>query len=245
MRRIDLNCDLGEGAGHDRELMPLVTSVNIACGAHAGNLETMIETVELAVQHGVRIGAHPGYFDLENFGRTERAISSAEAGRVVLMQIEQLYEVAGSRLRHVKLHGALYNQVARDRSLADGVVAELARLWPDLVVYAPVGSALAQSVAARGMRVAAEAFVDRRYQPDGTLLPRGKDGAVIVDDDAAVAQGMAIARDGQVTTADGSTLRLEPQTICIHGDRPNAVALASKLRRELAAAGIEVRPVGR
>ena len=120
-KRIDLNCDLGEGGGHDAELMPLITSANIACGAHAGDLETMIEAVELAAKHRVMIGAHPGYFDLANFGRVERSITPQEAGRLVLMQIEQLFEVAGSKLRHVKLHGALYSQVSRDAHLAEGV----------------------------------------------------------------------------------------------------------------------------
>src|SRR5687767_8218067 len=134
MKRIDLNCDLGEGAGHDAELMPLITSANIACGAHAGDLETMIEAVELARKHRVHVGAHPGYFDLHNFGRTERTINGAEAGRLVLMQVEQLFEVAGERLKHVKLHGALYNQVARDPYLADAVASDLSRLWPNLVV---------------------------------------------------------------------------------------------------------------
>src|SRR6187200_2277490 len=165
---IDLNCDLGEGCGHDAELMPLITSANIACGAHAGDLETMIETVELAAKHRVMVGAHPGYFDLQNFGRTERAISPAEAARLVLMQIEQLFEVAGSRLRHIKLHGALYNQVSRDALLAEAVVSDLARLWPDLILYAQAGSQFARAASARGLRIAAEAFADRTYQGNRT-----------------------------------------------------------------------------
>src|SRR5206468_3663947 len=168
MPSIDLNCDLGEGAGHDTELMPLITSANIACGAHAGNLETMIEAVESAAKHRVMVGAHPGYFDLENFGRVERAITPGEAARIILMQIEQLFEVAGSRLRHVKLHGALYNQVSRDPALAEAVVTELCRLWPDLILYAQAGSPFARMASARGLRVAEEVFADRTYQPDGS-----------------------------------------------------------------------------
>src|SRR4051812_26732015 len=173
-KTIDLNCDLGEGAGHDAELMPLITSANIACGAHAGDLETMIETVELAARRKVGIGAHPGYFDLENFGRTERAITGDEASRLVLMQVEQFYEIAGSALRHVKLHGALYNQVARDPALAEAVVADLARLWPDLILFALAGSPLAKIASSRGIAVAEEVFADRTYQPDGTLTPRSQ-----------------------------------------------------------------------
>src|SRR5437764_57965 len=143
-KTIDLNCDLGEGAGHDEALMRLISSANIACGAHAGNLETMIETIELAARRRVAIGAHPGYFDLENFGRAERAISPKEASRLVLMQVEQAFEIAGADLHHVKLHGALYNQVSRDPLLAEALAAELARLWPELILFALAGSPLAR-----------------------------------------------------------------------------------------------------
>lgn len=242
MKRIDLNCDLGEGAGHDAGLMPLISSANIACGAHAGNLDTMIEAVELAVKHRVMIGAHPGYFDLENFGRVERPISPAEAGRLVLMQIEQLFAIAGSKLRHVKLHGALYNQVSRDAQLADGVVAELARLWPDLILYALAGSQLARTASSRGLRVAAEVFADRTYQADGTLTPRSQPNALIVDEEAAVAQVMQMVTKGTVRAVDGTDVPITAETICLHGDSPRAVAFASRLRQELAAAGLAVKP---
>src|SRR5687767_3159804 len=223
MKRIDLNCDLGEGAGHDAELMPLITSVNIACGAHAGNLETMIEAVESAAKHRVMVGAHPGYFDLENFGRLERAIAPAEAARLVLMQIEQLFEVAGSRLRHVKLHGALYNQVAREVPLADAVVSDLARLWPDLILYALAGSQFARTASARGLRVAEEAFADRTYQPNGSLTPRNQPDALITDEDAMVAQVLSMVQRGVVRAVDGTEIAITAETICLHGDGPHAV----------------------
>jgi 5-oxoprolinase (ATP-hydrolysing) subunit A len=242
MKRVDLNCDLGEGAGHDAELMPLITSANIACGAHAGNLETIIETVELAVKHRVMIGAHPGFFDLENFGRVERAITPQEAGRIVLMQVEQLFEIAGSRLRHVKLHGALYNQVSRDPLLAEGVVAELARLWPDLILFALAGSVLARAASARGLRVAEEVFADRTYQRDGSLTPRSEPNAIITDENAAVAQVLQMVRDGTVQATDGTKVPIVAETICLHGDAPHAVAFARRLRKELADAGIAVKP---
>lgn len=242
MKRIDLNCDLGEGAGLDAALMPLITSVNIACGAHAGSLETMIETVELAVQHRVMIGAHPGYFDLENFGRIERVITPQEAGRLVLMQIEQLFEVAGSRLRHVKLHGALYNQVSRDPYLAEGVVSDLARLWPDLILYALSGSQLARAASARGLRMAEEVFADRTYRADGSLTPRTESGATIDDADAAVDQVFRMVEKGVVRTTAGSEIPITAETVCLHGDGPQAVALAARLRERFAAAGIAVRP---
>lgn len=244
MNRIDLNCDLGEGAGNDAELMPLITSVNVACGAHAGSLETMIETVELAARHRVMVGAHPGYFDLENFGRIERAIAPAEASRLVLMQIEQLYEVAGTRLRHVKLHGALYNQVSRDVLLAEAVVSDFARLWPDLILYALSGSQLARAARARGLRVAEEVFADRRYRDDGSLVPRGEPRALIKGEDEMVEQVLTMVQRGFVRTVGGRELPLNADTLCLHGDAADAVTFAERLRKELAVAGIAVRPYG-
>ncbi|MGH7944529.1 MAG: LamB/YcsF family protein [Opitutaceae bacterium] len=244
MKQIDLNCDLGEGAGNDAELMPLVTSANIACGAHAGSLDTMIEAVEQAARHRVMVGAHPGYFDLQNFGRVERAIAPAEASRLVMMQIEQLFEVAGTRLRHVKLHGALYNQVSRDPLLAEAVVADLARLWPDLIIYALAGSQLARSATARGLRVAAEAFADRTYQDDGSLTPRTDPRALITDEDAMVAQVLALAQRGVVRTLGGREVPVSPDTVCLHGDTPDAVESAARLRKELTIAGITIKAFG-
>jgi 5-oxoprolinase (ATP-hydrolysing) subunit A len=240
-RTIDLNCDLGEGVGHDAELLPLIASANIACGAHAGTLETMIETVEAAVAHRVAIGAHPGYFDLDNFGRQERDVTPHEAGRLVLMQIEQLHEVAGARLRHVKLHGALYNQVCRDAFLAEGVVADLARLWPHLIVFALAGSHFAKAARARGLRVAQEAFADRTYQRDGSLTPRSDPNALITDVSAAVAQVVGIVREGVVRATDGTEVQIRADTICIHGDGEHAVPFARRLREELEATGIVIK----
>lgn len=240
-RTIDLNCDLGEGAGHDAELMPLITSANIACGAHAGSLETMIETVELAVKKRVGVGAHPGYFDLENFGRVERAVGPDEVARVVLLQLEQIYDLAGDKLRHVKLHGALYHQVCRDVVLADGLVAELGRLWPDLILFALAGSALARAARSRGLRVAEEVFADRTYQPDGTLTPRSAPNALIKDDEAAVAQVLRMAREGVVRAVDGREVPIRADTVCVHGDGENAVKIAARLRAELKQAGLAVR----
>jgi 5-oxoprolinase (ATP-hydrolysing) subunit A len=240
-RTIDLNCDLGEGAGHDAELLPLISSANIACGAHAGTLETMIETVEAAKALRVGIGAHPGYFDLDNFGRQERDITPHEAGRLVLMQIEQLHEVAGSRLRHVKLHGALYHQVCRDAFLAEGVVSDLARLWPHLIVFALAGSQLAKAARARGLRVAQEAFADRTYRPDGSLTPRSEPNALITEVSAAVAQVVHMIRDGVVQATDGTEVRISVDTICLHGDGQHAVSFARHLNDELKAGGIMIK----
>ncbi len=242
-KTIDLNCDLGEGAGHDAELMPLISSANIACGAHAGNLETMIETIELAAKRKVAVGAHPGFFDLENFGRVERAITGEEASRLVLMQVEQFYEVAGPALRHVKLHGALYNQVSRSAQLAEAVVADLARLWPDLLLFALAGSVLAEVATSRGLRVAQEVFADRTYQPDGTLTPRSQPNALIADEAVAVAQARRLVEEGVVRAVDGTDVRVTADTICLHGDGPHAVAFAKRLREEFKAAGVRIKAV--
>ncbi len=241
MKRLDLNCDMGEGAGHDAELMPLVTSANIACGAHAGDLETMIETVELAAKQRVHIGAHPGFFDLHDFGRKEREINGPEAGRLVLMQVEQLYEVAGDKLTHVKLHGALYNQVSRDAYLAEAVATDLGRLWPQLTVYALAGSVFARAARSRGLRVAEEVFADRTYQRDGSLTPRAQPNALITDENVAVAQVLQLIQRGTVFATDGTEIPLIADTVCLHGDAPQAVAFAKRLRQELKAAGVAVR----
>lgn len=244
MKQVDLNCDVGEGAGYDADLMPLITSANIACGAHAGNLDTMIEAVEGAARNRVMVGAHPGYFDLDNFGRVERDIAPSEAARLVSMQIEQLFEVAGSRLRHVKLHGALYNQVSHDPRLADAVVSDLVRLWPDLILYALAGSTLARLASARGLRVAEEVFADRTYQPDGSLTPRTSPGALITDEDEMVKQVLQMVQQGVVRTIDGRELPVAAETVCLHGDSVHAVGFAERLRKELAVAGVAVRAFG-
>lgn len=242
MPTIDLNCDLGEGAGHDSELMPLVTSANIACGAHAGNRETMAEAVALAAVHGVAIGAHPGFPDRENFGRIERVITPAEVNRMVMTQIEHLAAIAGPALRHVKLHGALYNQVARDASLAGPLAEELARAWPRLVVFALAGSVFVDVARAHGLRVAEEVFADRTYRRDGSLTPRSLSGAMIGDPGAAVAQVLRMVQEGRVRATDGTDVAVRADTVCVHGDGPHAVIFARRLHAALRQAGIRCAP---
>ena len=245
MLRLDLNCDLGEGAGHDAELMPLVTSANIACGAHAGDEATMRATVALARQHGVAIGAHPGFADRENFGRKEMTLSFPEVGELVLKQIRQLQEVAkamGAVVGHVKLHGALYHQASRERTLAEAVVQAMAGTADRLVIYALAGSELEKAARNRPeLKVAAEVFADRSYRADGALTPRTRADALISDEDAAVAQVLRMVQEGKVRATDGTDVAIRADTVCLHGDGPHAVAFARRLRAELAAAGIEVR----
>ena len=240
---IDLNCDLGEGGPHDVSVMPLVTSANIACGGHAGDETTMAVAVELARRHGVAIGAHPGHADREHFGRRELPITPAAAATLVVDQVERLAAIAGEPPRHVKLHGGLYHQAARDVSLGAAVADSLVARWPALILVAPAASPLVAVARGRGLEVAEEAFIDRAYTAAGTLVPRSERGAVITDPYAAAARAVWLVRDGLVETSDGGDLALRADTLCIHGDGPDPAALARVAREALAGAGIVVRRV--
>lgn len=247
---IDLNADVGEGfgpygLGADDELLSLVTSANVACGFHGGDPMIMDRTVALAARYGLAIGAHPGHNDLRGFGRRPIAAPPAEVERDVLYQVGALAAFArshGVELAHVKPHGALYNQAAVDPALADAVARGVARASSELILVGLASSPVMAAAAARvGLRFAAEAFADRRYEADGTLQPRSVPGSVLEDPAAAAAQAVGIARDGRVTASDGSTVALRAETLCLHGDNPAAVANARAVRRALDAAGIAVR----
>ena len=244
MHRIDLNCDLGEGAGHDTELMSLITSANIACGGHAGDGPTMRATVELALQHGVAIGAHPGFVDREQFGRREIPIAPGEARALVLAQIRALELIVRScdgQLMHVKPHGALYNMAARDAALAQAVAEAVREDAPRLILFGLAGSQLLAAGRACGLHVASEVFADRTYQPDGSLTPRSRPEALIQDEDDAVAQVLRMVRDGRVRAVDGADVAIQADTVCVHGDGPHAVAFVRRLARELRHPGGEIR----
>ena len=250
MRCIDLNCDLGEGAAHDAELMPWITSANIACGGHAGDAATMRATVALARQHGVAVGAHPGFADREHFGRRELPLSPFDVAILVGAQIQALQDVAlglGATVRHVKLHGALYNRASRDRALAEAIVRTVRMTAKEPMLFALAGSELER--VARGhddVRVLSEAFADRTYRADGSLTPRSQPGALIQDEDAMVAQVLRMVREGRVRATDGADVPLAVETVCVHGDGPHAVAFVRRLARELRQAGIDLRaPVAR
>jgi 5-oxoprolinase (ATP-hydrolysing) subunit A len=246
-RSIDLNADVGESfgpwpMGADEELIPLVSSVNVACGAHAGDPVTMLRTVRLAARHGVAVGAHPGYPDLAGFGRRDLAMSAAELEGSLLVQVGGLVavaRVAGTAVRHVKPHGALYNRAATDADLATTVAAAVHELDPGLALVGLAGSASIAAGRAAGLRVLEEAFADRAYEPDGTLRSRRLPGALLSAEDAA-AQTVSIAREGRVRTTDGSWLEVRADTICIHGDSPGAVEIATAVRAALAGAGVVV-----
>ncbi len=241
MRRIDLNCDLGEGAGHDAELMPLITSANIACGAHAGDYATMHATRALAERYDVAVGAHPGFADRANFGRVELPVTPAEAHALVEAQIRALQALGP--VRHVKAHGALYNLAGRDAALAEAIAAAVRACGAELILFALAGSALVRAGQAQGLRVASEVFADRTYRRDGSLTPRSQPGALIEDEDQAVRQVLRMVREGVVRASDGSDVPIIADTVCLHGDGAHAVAFARRLRTELESAGVEVRAI--
>jgi UPF0271 protein len=245
---IDLNADVGEsfGAyqlGNDEALLRHVTSANVACGLHAGDPGVIRRTVKLAVAAGVAVGAHPGFPDLQGFGRRELNMGTQEIEDVVLYQVAALAGIAaaeGARLRHVKPHGALYNMAAKDERLAQAVASGVVSFDRSLVMVGLPGSALLSAAASRGLRVASEAFADRAYRSDGSLVPRHVPGAVIHDPEAVVARVIRIATAREVVTIDGSTLTLKADTICVHGDTPQAASISSLLRKKLSDAGVTV-----
>lgn len=237
---IDLNCDLGEGGPHDAALLPLVSSVNVACGGHAGDERTMAAIVELARRHDVAIGAHPGYRDAGGFGRRERSLSPTATVDLVLQQIEVFARIAGAALHHVKLHGALYTTVSHDEERGGAVAAALAAHWPRLVVYALAGCPFGGLARQAGLAVAEEAFLDRGYAADGTLLPRSTPGGLIDDPAEAASRACRLALAGLVTTAAGTDLAIRPDTLCIHGDGADSLACARAVRMALDRAGVVV-----
>ena len=247
--QIDLNGDVGEsfGAyeiGHDAALIPVVTSVNIACGFHAGDPGVMRATVALAREHGTAVGAHPGFPDLVGFGRREMKATPREVEDLVAYQIGALAAIAaaqGVRLAHVKPHGALYNMAARDLDLADAIARAIAAVDPSLALFGLPGSQSLEAAQRHKVRAVSEAFADRAYRRDGSLVPRNEPGAVIDDEQIVVTRAVAIARERMVVAADGTRVPLDVQTICVHGDTPGAAVLASRIRKALNDAGIQVR----
>jgi UPF0271 protein len=252
--KIDLNADVGEGfgvysLGADEEIVPLVTSVNVACGFHAGDPEVLDRTMALAVRHRVAVGAHPGHPDLRGFGRRAMQSTPEQVEADVLYQIGAAAAFAqahGVRLVHVKPHGALYNQAAEDPALASAIARALARFDRRLVFVGLATSAAMRAAAeAQGLRFAGEAFADRVYNADGSLQSRQIAGAVIVDPEQAARQALSIVRDGHVIAHDGTRLALRADTLCLHGDNPAALSNIQAIRHALAEARIEVAALDR
>ena len=248
MKTIDLNCDMGEsyGAwkmGADAEVMPYISSANIACGFHGGDPATIRQTVRLALDHGVAVGAHPSLPDLPGFGRRAMKISPQEMYDLVLYQagaVEAFARAAGAKLHHVKCHGALYNMAANDEALSEAMARAVKDLGGNVVLYALSGSRNFSIAKNMGLPVAGEVFADRGYSDDGTLAPRGRPGAMIEDANEAVERALAMVEKGYVTSLSGKPIPVSADTLCLHGDQPGAVAFAKAITKAFKEKGISV-----
>ncbi|CAN7578865.1 5-oxoprolinase subunit PxpA [Variovorax paradoxus] len=242
--QIDLNADLGEGAGSDEALLGLVSSANIACGWHAGDAKTMRQCVRWAIGHGVAIGAHPSFPDRENFGRSTMHLPPDEIVANVLYQVGALAAIAkaeGGQLSHVKAHGQLYNQAVKEPELADALCEAVRRFDPSLRFFGLAGSGMIDAARRAGLTPVEEVFADRGYMPDGSLVPRSQPGALIEDEEQSLAQTLSLVRDRKVKAIDGSIVPVNAQTVCLHGDGAHALAFARRIRERLQQEGIAVR----
>ena len=252
MYRVDLNCDLGESFGAykigvDEDILPFVTSANIACGFHAGDPAVMRKTVALALKNNVAIGAHPGLPDLVGFGRRQMDISPQEAYDMVVYQLGALQafvKAEGAVLQHVKPHGALYNMAAKSQSLATAIAEAVYKVDPSLILFGLSGSELVAAGEKIGLKVAHEVFADRTYQLDGALTPRKQADALITNDEEAVAQVVRMVKEGRVASRQGTDVAVKADTVCIHGDGAHALAFARKIRQSLLDSGIAVKAIG-
>lgn len=248
MKSIDLNCDMGESFGawkmwRDCELMDFVSSINIACGFHAGDPSVIRKTVEKAILKGVAIGAHPGFPDLQGFGRREMNLSAQEVFDTVIYQvaaIKGICEAFGAKLNHVKPHGALYNQAAKDENLAKAIASAVSKLDSNLVFYGLSGSRLISEAEKVGLKTASEVFADRTYKADGTLTPRNQPNALIDDPAVAANQVLEMINKSAVTATDGTNVSIKAETICIHGDGANALEFAETIYGVLKTNGIRI-----
>lgn len=251
MFSVDLNCDMGEsfGAwqmGRDAELMDYVSSINVACGFHAGDASVIRKTIETAVNKGAAIGAHPSFPDLQGFGRRAMALSAQEVFDIVLYQVSAvkgICEALGGKLHHVKPHGALYNQAAKDAGFARAIAEAVKAIDENLILYGLSDSFLISEAEKINLKTASEVFADRRYQKDGTLTPRTEPNALIDDTEKAVSQALRMIREQSVASVTGEKVSLRAETVCIHGDGENALEFAAAIRRKLTEKGISIQPV--
>jgi len=241
--RVDLNADLGEGAGHDAELFELISSANIATGFHAGDSDTMHNAISAARKHGVAVGAHPSLFDRENFGRKELKVSNQEVFDAVAYQLGVFQAIAsalGAQPNHVKPHGALYNMAVRDEGLADAIARAIESVDPKLILFAPDNSDLARAGEAHGLQIAREIFADRNYLNDGWLVPRTRPDALLRDPKEAAQRVLRMLRKGKVRSVEGRDVDVRGETICVHGDTLGAVEFARELRMQLEREGVRI-----
>jgi UPF0271 protein len=240
---VDLNADLGEGAGHDDELFELISSANIATGFHAGDADTMHAAVSIAKAHGVAVGAHPSFFDRENFGRKELEIPDQEVFDAVAYQLgifQAIASAVGVQPNHVKPHGALYNMAVRDERLADTIARAIESVDPKLILFAPDNSELARAGEAHGLQIAYEIFADRNYLNDGWLVPRTRPDALLRDPKEGARRVLRMLREGKVRSVEGRDVDVRGETICVHGDTPGAVEFARELRTQLEHEGVRI-----
>lgn len=243
---IDVNCDMGEGMPHDAAIMPYISSANIACGYHAGDVQTMRNIIDLCLNYGVAIGAHPGFNDKPNFGRLPQQLSSGAVYRLIWNQLEMINQICKERnaaLHHVKPHGALYNMAASEAALSGIIAKAVYDFNPGLVLYGLSGSVMISEAKAIGLPTANEVFADRTYQTDGTLTPRSQPDALMQETTRAVAQVVQMITEKRVTTVSGVVIPIEAETICIHGDGDHAVAFAKAIHMQLTDAGYTVHCV--
>lgn len=241
---IDINCDLGEGADIEEQIMPYISSANIACGFHAGHIDLIRSTISLCLEHDVGIGAHPSFLDLENFGRKEMHLTPGEIYSIVQQQLELIQQAAkdaGGVMRHVKPHGALYNMASRDPGISASVVQAVKDVDESLILFGLSGSHFIAEGKKAGLRVAHEVFADRTYLHDGHLTPRSQQGALILETDKAMAQVMQMVQNGTITSIDGMVRTIEADTICIHGDGLHAVSFAKTIYKGLVEAGVQIQ----
>jgi UPF0271 protein len=249
--KLDINCDMGEGIGRARQyedlgIMKWITSVNIACGLHAGDPHTICRTVKAALKHGVKIGAHPGYPDVQGFGRRPMHLSMDEVYELVLYQVAALDGVTralGGELHHVKLHGALYNEAAERPELAEAVVRAVADINDELIVYALSGSALVEVGLEHGLQVAEEVFADRAYLPNGRLAPRDLEGSVLISKEEQMRQASQLVLEQSVRTVDGSVIELVADTLCIHSESPDVLPFLMELHRWAKQHDVKIEPI--
>ena len=248
---VDLNCDLGEsfGAykiGKDEDIIPLISSANVACGAHAGDPDVMAKTADICKSSSVYMGAHPGFFDLMGFGRRSMAVSPEEAKNLIIYQVGALDAFAKSRgisLQHVKPHGALYNMAAKDKNLARAIAEGIYSYNPDLILLGLSGSEMINAAREIGLPYAAEVFADRAYEDDGTLVARSKPGAMIKDENEAVRRVIRMIKEHKVTSISGKEIEISPASVCVHGDSEKALLFVRKIRDALFSEKIEIKPL--
>ena len=248
---VDLNCDLGEsfGAykiGKDEDIIPLISSANVACGAHAGDPDVMAKTADICKSSSVYMGAHPGIFDLMGFGRRSMAVSPEEAKNLIIYQVGALDAFAKSRgisLQHVKPHGALYNMAAKDKNLARAIAEGIYSYNPDLILLGLSGSEMINAAREIGLPYAAEVFADRAYEDDGTLVARSKPGAMIKDENEAVRRVIRMIKEHKVTSISGKEIEISPASVCVHGDSEKALLFVRKIRDALFSEKIEIKPL--